>query len=121
MKIAGKDVTRAIAPGTVFVPMHWGRVLLSAKCGQASPKGRRFANIKNIRVCSRIYKTSLSTFVVSCCRGTLWAENSSSNALTHPESCPDSLQPELKACAVQLVPVAVNTLPNQVSLTSGVG
>jgi ferredoxin-nitrate reductase len=47
MKIAGKDVTRAIAPGTVFVPMHWGA---------------------------------------------LWAENSSSNALTHPESCPDSLQ-----------------------------
>ncbi len=76
MKIAGKDVTRAIAPGTVFVPMHWGA---------------------------------------------LWAENSSSNALTHPESCPDSLQPELKACAVQLVPITVNTLPNQVSLTSGVG
>lgn len=55
-------VTRAIAPGTVFVPMHWGA---------------------------------------------LWADNAEANALTHPESCPDSLQPELKACAVQIVPVTV--------------
>jgi len=53
-------VTKAIAPGTVFVPMHWGA---------------------------------------------LWANNAEANALTHPEACPDSLQPELKACAVQLVPV----------------
>ena len=53
-------VTKAIAPGTVFVPMHWGA---------------------------------------------LWADNAEANALTHPESCPDSLQPELKACAVQLVPL----------------
>ena len=53
-------VTRAIAPGTVFVPMHWGA---------------------------------------------LWADNAEANALTHPESCPDSLQPELKACAVQLAPI----------------
>ena len=68
-------VTKAISPGTVFVPMHWGA---------------------------------------------LWAENSEANALTHPESCPDSLQPELKACAVQLVPIAVETLRHQVSLTSGV-
>ena len=68
-------VTRAIAPGTVFVPMHWGA---------------------------------------------LWADNAEANALTHPESCPDSLQPELKACAVQLVPVTVDIeLRNQVSLTSG--
>ena len=54
-------VTKAIAPGTVFVPMHWGY---------------------------------------------LWADQAEANALTHPEACPDSLQPELKACAVQLVPVA---------------
>ena len=54
-------VTKAITPGTVFVPMHWG---------------------------------------------TLWADNAEANALTHPEACPDSLQPELKACAVQLVPLA---------------
>ena len=53
-------VTKAIAPGTVFVPMHWGA---------------------------------------------LWAERAEANALTHPVSCPDSLQPELKACAVQLIPV----------------
>lgn len=53
-------VTKAIAPGTVFVPMHWGA---------------------------------------------LWADNAEANTLTHPESCPESLQPELKACAVQLVPI----------------
>lgn len=54
-------VTKAIAPGTVFVPMHWGA---------------------------------------------LWAKQSEANAVTHPESCPISLQPELKACAVQVVPIA---------------
>ena len=54
-------VTRNIAPGTVFVPMHWGA---------------------------------------------LWAENAEANALTHPEACPESLQPELKACAVQLIPIS---------------
>lgn len=53
-------VTQAIAPGTVFVPMHWGA---------------------------------------------LWADAAEANALTHPESCPESQQPELKACAVQLVPI----------------
>ncbi|NJL50000.1 MAG: nitrate reductase [Leptolyngbyaceae cyanobacterium SM2_5_2] len=35
--------------------------------------------------------------------GSLWAEDAECNALTHPESCPVSLQPELKACAVQVV------------------
>jgi ferredoxin-nitrate reductase len=58
-------VTQAIAPGTVFVPMHWG---------------------------------------------SLWADNAEANALTHDAACPSSKQPELKACAVQLVPVAA-TLP----------
>ncbi|WP_017324214.1 molybdopterin oxidoreductase family protein [Synechococcus sp. PCC 7336] len=53
------NVTKAIAPGTVFVPMHWGE---------------------------------------------LWAKNSEANALTHPEVCPISLQPELKACAVRVMP-----------------
>jgi ferredoxin-nitrate reductase len=53
-------VTKAIVPGTLFVPMHWG---------------------------------------------SLWAEGAEANATTHPESCPDSKQPELKACAVQLVRV----------------
>ncbi len=55
-------VTRAIAPGTVFVPMHWGE---------------------------------------------LWAPQSEANALTHPHACPDSGQPELKACAVQLTKIAI--------------
>lgn len=54
------QITKAIAPGTVFVPMHWGF---------------------------------------------LWANQAEANALTHPESCPDSLQPELKACAVMVLPV----------------
>ena len=57
-------ITKAISPGTVFVPMHWGA---------------------------------------------LWAENAEANVLTHPASCPDSLQPELKACAVQLLPISVKT------------
>ena len=37
--------------------------------------------------------------------GFLWADNAEVNALTHPEVCPISLEPELKACAVQLVPI----------------
>ena len=53
-------ITKAIAPGTVFVPMHWGA---------------------------------------------LWGENTEANALTHPEACPISLQPELKACAVKFNPL----------------
>ncbi|MBW4658604.1 MAG: nitrate reductase [Drouetiella hepatica Uher 2000/2452] len=53
-------VTRAIAPGTVFLPIHWGA---------------------------------------------LWADQAEVNALMHPEACPDSLEPELKACAVQLAPL----------------
>ncbi|WP_107666666.1 molybdopterin oxidoreductase family protein [Cyanothece sp. BG0011] len=50
-------ITKAIAPGTLFIPMHWGA---------------------------------------------LWAEDAEANALTHPNACPTSLQPELKACAVQV-------------------
>lgn len=38
--------------------------------------------------------------------GFLWADQSEANALTHPESCPESLQPELKACAVQIRAIA---------------
>jgi ferredoxin-nitrate reductase len=66
-------VTKAIAPGTVFVPMHWG---------------------------------------------SLWADNAEANALTHPESCPDSLQPELKACAVQLIPISLKTTDKTSQLQS---
>jgi ferredoxin-nitrate reductase len=66
-------VTKAIAPGTVFVPMHWGY---------------------------------------------LWAEQSEANALTHAEACPDSLQPELKACAVQLMAIAPENLAADTLLQS---
>lgn len=62
-------VTKAIAPGTVFVPMHWGA---------------------------------------------LWADQAEANALTHPEACPDSLQPELKACAVQLVPITAKVVSDTI-------
>ncbi|CBN58191.1 MULTISPECIES: molybdopterin oxidoreductase family protein [Kamptonema] len=58
-------ITKAIAPGTVFVPMHWG---------------------------------------------SLWADGAEANTLMHHESCPDSKQPELKACAVQLVPIPVEVV-----------
>jgi ferredoxin-nitrate reductase len=66
-------ITKAIAPGTVFVPMHWG---------------------------------------------SLWADSAEANALTHPEACPDSLQPELKACAVQLLPVRNHIETTQALLES---
>lgn len=58
-------ITKAIAPHTVFVPMHWGA---------------------------------------------LWSDDSEANLLTHHEACPTSLQPELKACAVQLL--LVSALPD---------
>jgi ferredoxin-nitrate reductase len=63
-------ITKAIAPGTVFVPMHWGE---------------------------------------------LWADRAEANALTHPEACPDSHQPELKACAVALLPVGKEARPCELS------
>ena len=59
-------VTKAIAPKTVFIPMHWG---------------------------------------------SLWAKEAEANNLTHPQSCPISLEPELKACAVKIIPT--NALPEQ--------
>lgn len=34
--------------------------------------------------------------------GALWGEDTEANILSHSAACPDSLQPELKACAVQL-------------------
>ncbi|MEM6425094.1 MAG: molybdopterin oxidoreductase family protein, partial [Cyanobacteria bacterium P01_D01_bin.128] len=37
--------------------------------------------------------------------GALWADDAECNAVTHSEVCPISLQPELKACAVQIVPI----------------
>ncbi len=40
--------------------------------------------------------------------GALWADDAEANALTHPEACPISLEPELKACAVQLIPILGN-------------
>ncbi len=40
--------------------------------------------------------------------GALWADQAEANAMTHPTLCPISKQPELKACAVQLVPIAHN-------------
>ena len=66
-------VTKAISPGTVFVPMHWG---------------------------------------------SLWADDAEANTLTHSESCPDSQQPELKACAVQLLPILVESTVKNYQLQS---
>ena len=37
--------------------------------------------------------------------GFLWADNAEVNALTHAAVCPISLEPELKACAIQLMPI----------------
>jgi ferredoxin-nitrate reductase len=38
--------------------------------------------------------------------GALWAEDADANAMTHGMACPDSKQPELKACAVSVELVA---------------
>lgn len=48
---------------------------------------------------------STGTVFVPMHWGTLWAQQSEANALTHPMACPESGQPELKACAVQLTRV----------------
>lgn len=37
--------------------------------------------------------------------GSLWADHAEANALTHAIACPISLEPELKACAVQILPI----------------
>ncbi len=59
--------------------------------------------------------------------GALWAENSEANALTHPEVCPISKQPELKACAVQVAVAdevadrAVTAVPVEVLSSASLG
>jgi ferredoxin-nitrate reductase len=40
--------------------------------------------------------------------GALWADAAECNALTHSAVCPISLQPELKACAVTVIPIQVD-------------
>jgi ferredoxin-nitrate reductase len=37
--------------------------------------------------------------------GEYWPDSAEVNHLTHPQACPISLQPELKACAVQIIPL----------------
>lgn len=56
---------------------------------------------KNIRV---------GTVFVPMHWGFLWADDAEANALTHAEACPFSKQPELKACAVQLLPIQIPPL-----------
>lgn len=48
--------------------------------------------------------------------GALWAENAEANSLTHSESCPDSQQPELKACAVQLIKINKSQPQNETNI-----
>ena len=43
--------------------------------------------------------------------GQLWADQAECNALTHPERCPISLEPELKACAVRVTPAQLGSSP----------
>jgi ferredoxin-nitrate reductase len=63
-------ITKAINPGTVFVPMHWGA---------------------------------------------LWGKDTEANILTHPEACPISKEPELKAAAVQLIPVKPESIESVIN------
>lgn len=52
--------------------------------------------------------------------GSLWANQAEVNAVMHPEACPDSKQPELKACAVQLIPLALaNTVQAERAIALG--
>jgi ferredoxin-nitrate reductase len=51
---------------------------------------------------------STETVFVPIHWGALWADKAEANALTHPEACPISLEPELKATAVQLISVISN-------------
>ena len=50
--------------------------------------------------------------------GALWTDNGEANLLTHPQSCPISLEPELKACAVNLTPIKLENEPNSDRKTS---
>jgi ferredoxin-nitrate reductase len=43
--------------------------------------------------------------------GSLWADDAEANALTHAITCPISLEPELKACAVQLIHIICDRVP----------
>ncbi len=57
--------------------------------------------------------------------GALWADQAECNALTHSEVCPISLQPELKACAVQVIPIKSHlshpAQPNRQALATPIG
>ncbi|MBV5259741.1 nitrate reductase [Synechococcus moorigangaii CMS01] len=48
--------------------------------------------------------------------GALWGENTEANALSHAEACPDSLQPELKACAVNLTKVTSSAMVEETAV-----
>ncbi|HEY9298980.1 MAG TPA: molybdopterin dinucleotide binding domain-containing protein, partial [Phormidium sp.] len=50
--------------------------------------------------------------------GALWAKDAEANVLTHSEACPISLEPELKACAVQLVKVTADHISADTLLRS---
>jgi ferredoxin-nitrate reductase len=63
-------------------------------------KSRRGEGIFPAKITTAIKK---GTVFVPMHWGFLWADQAECNSLTHPESCPDSLQPELKACAVNLI------------------
>ncbi len=75
----------------------------------------KVANGEWVEVRSRRGKGRFPAFVTSAIgRGTvfvpmhwgeLWAQDAAANTFTHSAACPDSLQPELKACAVQLIAV----------------
>ena len=43
--------------------------------------------------------------------GELWGVQQAANELTHPQSCPVSQQPELKACAVRVEPEGADDFP----------
>ncbi|MBV8882700.1 MAG: molybdopterin-dependent oxidoreductase, partial [Chroococcidiopsidaceae cyanobacterium CP_BM_RX_35] len=86
--------------------------------GQLGIKDREWVEVRSRRGTSRLKSQVTKTIVpgtvfVPMHWGALWANQAEANALTHPQSCPDSLQPELKACAVQLVPIPAKPSSNE--------
>lgn len=63
---------------------------------------RRGEGIFKIQITDRI---TVGTIFVPMHWGSLWGKNTEGNALTHAISCPDSKQPELKACAVKIIKI----------------
>lgn len=94
---------------------------------EISPRDAQKLEIQSgqwVEVRSRRGKVVLPTLVTQNIRrgtlfvpmhwGALWADQAECNALTHAHACPSSGQPELKACAVQVIPIRSQPHPETI-------